>query len=206
VSVPAQKLLSAVWRTGQRFGAAHLVDVLLGADTERIRALGHRELSVYGIGGELDKEQWRALIRQLTALGLLVPVPEGRGGLQWGLEEEVRAVLRGERQLELPLPPPRKERRRSGSRAGSTGPAAGAAAAAEWGEADPQLVAALKAWRTDQARQQAVPPYVVFHDRTLLELASRRPASLAELAEVGGIGAAKLERYGTALLAVLAGT
>jgi ATP-dependent DNA helicase RecQ len=202
VSVPAQKLLSAVWRTGQRFGAAHLVDVLLGADTERIRALGHRELSVYGIGGELDKEQWRALIRQLTALGLLVPVPEGRGGLQWGPEEEVRAVLRGERTLELPLPPPRKERRRSGSRGGSTG--AGAAVAGAWGEADAQLVAALKAWRTDQARQQAVPPYVVFHDRTLLELASRRPASLAELAEVGGIGAAKLERYGTALLAMLA--
>jgi ATP-dependent DNA helicase RecQ len=178
------------------------VDVLLGADTERIRALGHRELSVYGIGGELDKEQWRALIRQLTALGLLVPVPEGRGGLQWGPEEEVRAVLRGERTLELPLPPPRKERRRSGSRGGSTG--AGAAVAGAWGEADAQLVAALKAWRTDQARQQAVPPYVVFHDRTLLELASRRPASLAELAEVGGIGAAKLERYGTALLAMLA--
>ncbi len=202
VTVPAQKLLSAVWRTGHRYGAAHLVDVLLGANTEKIRAQGHQELSVYGIGGELDKEQWKSLIRQLTGMGLLEPVPEGRGGLQWGPEAEVRAVLRGERSLELPLPPPRQERRRSSSRSGG---AQGAGAGAEWGEADPELVAALKAWRTEQARQQAVPPYVVFHDRTLLELAARRPGSLAELGEVGGIGAAKLERYGEALLELLGG-
>ena len=204
VTVPAQKLLSAVWRTGHRFGAAHLVDVLLGANTEKIRAQGHQELSVYGIGNELDKEQWKSLIRQLTGLGLLEPVPEGRGGLQWGPEAEVRAVLRGERSVELPLPPPRQERRRSGSSSRSGG-AAGSGAAGEWGEADPDLVAALKAWRTEQARQQAVPPYVVFHDRTLLELAARRPGSLAELAEVGGIGAAKLERYGEGLLELLQG-
>ncbi len=204
VTVPAQKLLSAVWRTGHRFGAAHLVDVLLGANTEKIRAQGHQELSVYGIGNELDKEQWKSLIRQLTGLGLLEPVPEGHGGLQWGPEAEVRAVLRGERSVELPLPPPRQERRRSGSSSRSGG-AAGSSAAAEWGEADPDLVAALKAWRTEQARQQAVPPYVVFHDRTLLELAARRPGSLAELAEVGGIGAAKLERYGEGLLELLQG-
>jgi len=202
VTVPTQKLLSAVWRTGHRFGAAHLVDVLLGANTEKIRAQAHQELSVYGIGGELDKEQWKSLIRQLTGMGLLEPVPEGRGGLQWGPEAEVRAVLRGERSVELPLPPPRQERRRSSSRSGGgQGPGAGA----EWGEADPELVAALKAWRTEQARQQAVPPYVVFHDRTLLELAARRPGSLAELGEVGGIGAAKLERYGEALLELLGG-
>ena len=204
VTVPAQKLLSAVWRTGHRFGAAHLVDVLLGANTEKIRAQGHQELSVYGIGNELDKEQWKSLIRQLTGLGLLEPVPEGHGGLQWGPEAEVRAVLRGERSVELPLPPPRQERRRSGSSSRSGG-AGGSSAAAEWGEADPDLVAALKAWRTEQARQQAVPPYVVFHDRTLLELAARRPGSLAELAEVGGIGAAKLERYGEGLLELLQG-
>ncbi|MCT0226434.1 DNA helicase RecQ [Synechococcus sp. CS-1328] len=199
VTVAAQKLLSAVHRTGHRFGAAHLVDVLLGASTERIRSLGHDSLSVYGIGTELDKEQWRALIRQLGALGLLQPVPEGHGGLRWGAENAVRPVLRGETPLELPLPPPRKERRRSSGRSSS----AGAAASTDWGEADPQLAAALKSWRTDQARQQGVPPYVVFHDRTLLELAARRPSSLAELGSVGGIGAAKLERYGAALLELL---
>ncbi|WP_197170299.1 DNA helicase RecQ [Synechococcus sp. CBW1002] len=200
VTVAAQKLLSAVHRTGHRFGAAHLVDVLLGASTERIRSLGHDALSVYGIGTELDKEQWRALIRQLCALGLLEPVPEGHGGLRWGAEAAVRPVLRGETPLELPLPPPRRERRRSSGRSSS----AAAAASTDWGEADPQLTAALKSWRTDQARQQGVPPYVVFHDRTLLELAARRPSTLAELGSVGGIGAAKLERYGTDLLELLA--
>ena len=205
MTVPAQKALSAVHRTGHRFGAVHLVDVLLGANTEKIRALGHQELSVYGIGGELDQEQWRALFRQLSGLGLLKPVPEGRGGLRWGPEAEVRAVLRGERALELPLPPPRQERRRSGARSAQASPAGLVAATAEWGAADPVLVAALKAWRTEQARQQAVPPYVVFHDRTLLELAARRPRSLAELSGVGGIGAAKLERYGEDLLVLLQG-
>ena len=127
-------------------------------------------------------------------------MPEGHGGLRWGAEAAVRPVLRGETPLELPLPPPRQERRRSSGRSSS----AAAAASTDWGEADPQLAAALKSWRTDQARQQGVPPYVVFHDRTLLELAARRPSSLAELGSVGGIGAAKLERYGTALLELLA--
>ncbi|MEB3105287.1 MAG: DNA helicase RecQ [Cyanobacteriota bacterium] len=198
VSVPAQKLLSAVYRTGQRFGANHLVDVLLGADTERLRSLSHDQLSVYGIGNELDREQWKALVRQLTGLGLLEPVPEGRGGLRFGPDALVKPVLRGEQRLELPLPPPKAERRRAGgsSRAQNN---------TDWGDADPDLVARLKAWRTEQARSQGVPPYVVFHDRTLLELASRRPTRRAELSEVGGIGTAKLERYGDGLLEVLAG-
>jgi ATP-dependent DNA helicase RecQ len=199
VTVPAQKLLSTVFRTGQRFGTNHLVDVLLGADTERIRSLGHDQLSVYGIGSELDREQWKALVRQLTGLGLLEPVPEGRGGLRFGPDALVKPMLRGEQRLELPLPPPKAERRRAG---GST---TRGQSNTDWDNADADLVARLKAWRTEQARSQGVPPYVVFHDRTLLELASRRPASLAELGSVGGIGAAKLERYGKALLEVLAG-
>ena len=201
VSVPAQKLLSAVFRTGQRFGANHLVDVLLGADSERIRSLGHNQLSVHGIGSELDREQWKALARQLTGLGLLEPVPEGRGGLRFGPEELVKPVLRGERRLALPLPPPKAERRRAGG--GDAGNAR-AQGSGDWGDADPALVARLKSWRSEQARSQGVPPYVVFHDRTLLELASRRPGSLPELGCVGGIGAAKLERYGQALLELLA--
>ena len=204
MTVPAQKALSAVHRTGHRYGPAHLVDVLLGANTEKIRAFGHQQLSVFGIGGELEKDQWRALIRQLIGLGLLEPVPEGRGGLRWGAQAEVRAVLRGERTLDLPLQPPRQERRRSGGRSAQAS-TSGQAATTEWGEAAPELVASLKAWRTEQARLQAVPPYVVFHDRTLMELAARRPDTLAGLAGVGGIGAAKLERYGKDLLAVLQG-
>ncbi|MEX1323537.1 MAG: DNA helicase RecQ [Synechococcaceae cyanobacterium] len=205
VSVPAQKLLSAVVRTGQRFGAAHVVDVLLGGSTEKIRQFGHQELSVYGIGRELDRNQWRTLVRQLTGLGYLQPVPDGRGGLQLGPPELVRPLLRGEATLELPQPSPRKDRRRAAS-GGLSGAAGLQGAMAEGGGAsdlDASLVEALRSWRREQAQQQGVPPYVVFHDRTLLELAQRRPASLVDLAGVSGIGAAKLERYGEALLAVL---
>jgi ATP-dependent DNA helicase RecQ len=199
LSVPAQKLLSAVVRTGQRFGAAHVVDVLLGGSTDRIRQLGHQELSVYGIGRELDRSQWRTLVRQLTGLGYLMPVPDGKGGLQLGSEELVRPLLRGETTLELPLGVPQREQRRRGeSRSDGTG-----GPGVDNDRVDPAVLDALKLWRREQAQRQGVPPYVVFHDRTLLELAQRRPASPAELAEIGGIGAAKLERYGAALLTVL---
>lgn len=198
LSVPAQKLLSAVVRTGQRFGAAHLVDVLLGGSTDKIRQLGHQQLSVYGIGRELDRSQWRTLVRQLTGLGYLVPVPDGRGGLQLGPQELVRPLLRGETTLALPLGMPQREQRRQG-----TNRSDGISPGVDDAGADPALLEALKQWRREQAQRQGVPPYVVFHDRTLLELAQRRPASPAELAEIGGIGAAKLERYGAALLTVL---
>jgi ATP-dependent DNA helicase RecQ len=191
---PARKALSAVYRTGERFGAAHLVDVLLGADNERVRALGHQRLTVHGLGKELDRSQWRALFRQLVSLGVLVPDPEGHGGLQLGPDDLVRPLLRAERRLELRLPAPRAERRKDKrGRAGATAEIAG----------DDPLVAALKAWRRDQARAQGVPPYVVFHDRTLLEIAACRPGSLDALGEVSGVGAAKLARYGEAVLNVL---
>ncbi len=191
---PARKALSAVYRTGERFGAAHLVDVLLGADNERVRALGHQRLTVHGLGKELDRSQWRALFRQLVSLGVLVPDPEGHGGLQLGPDDLVRPLLRAERRLELRLPSPRAERRKEKRvRAGASAEIAG----------DDPLVAALKAWRRDQARAQGVPPYVVFHDRTLLEIAACRPGSLDALGEVSGVGAAKLARYGEAVLNVL---
>jgi ATP-dependent DNA helicase RecQ len=194
--VAAQKALSAVYRTGQRFGAAHVVDVLLGGNTERIRTLGHDQLSVYGIGKELDRGQWRALLRQLVSLGALVSPADAKGGLCFGPPELVQPLLKGERDLELVLPPPAKEQRRR-----SAGSAGGASAAVD---ADDPLLAALKTWRREQARDQGVPPYVVFHDRTLVELAAMRPGSLSELGSVNGIGSAKLERYGAALLEVLA--
>ena len=189
--VVAQKALSAVYRSGQRFGAGHVVDVLLGGNTERIRSLGHDQLSVYGIGKELDRGQWRALLRQLVSLGALHSPEDAKGGLCFGPPELVQPLLRGEQELELVLPPPAKEQRRRSN----TSDAAVAA--------DDPLLAALKSWRREQAREQGVPPYVVFHDRTLVELAAQRPASLSELAGVSGIGNAKRERYGTALLEVL---
>jgi ATP-dependent DNA helicase RecQ len=199
LTVEAQKLLSAVVRTGQRFGAAHVVDVLLGGSTEKIRQLGHQELSVYGIGRELDRSQWRTLVRQLTGLGYLVPVPEGKGGLQLGPQERVRPLLRGEIRLELPLPPPQREQR---SRR-HTGIGLVAPIDLDAAEVDGELLAALKAWRREQARRQGVPPYVVFHDRTLVELAARQPTDQETLGAIAGIGAAKLERYGEGLLEVL---
>jgi len=204
VSLPVQKLLSAVYRTGQRFGAAHVVDVLLGGSSEKIRQLGHDQLSVYGIGRELDRGQWRALVRQLLSREVLLAPAEARGGLCFGAGERVRPLLRGEQRLELALPAPRREQRRQPRQ--STG-ASGSPAAADWdAQVDASLLAQLKEWRREQARLQGVPPYVVFHDRTLLELAALRPADMEALAQVSGIGAAKLERYGEAVLTVVRAT
>ena len=201
VGVAVQKLLSAVYRTGQRYGAAHVVDVLLGGSTEKIRQLGHAQLSVYGIGRELDRGQWRALVRQLVGLGVLLTPEEARGGLCFGPDALVRPLLRGEQGLALALPPPRRERRQqAGGRGGSSTDLAGALGDLA---VDADLLANLKTWRREQAREQGVPPYVVFHDRTLLELAARQPTNLADLALVSGIGSAKLDRYGEAVLAVI---
>jgi ATP-dependent DNA helicase RecQ len=208
VTEVARKALSAVYRTGQRFGAAHVVDVLLGGDTARIRELGHQQLSVYGIGKELDRGQWRSLFRQLTSQGYLVSDEESHGGLRLGESDRVKPLLRGETALALRLAPPAKERRRGGAAGGSgSGSGSGSGGATGPGglpeNVDASLLAALKAWRLQQARDQAVPPYVVFHDRTLMEIAARLPADLEALSLVSGVGAAKLERYGQAVLQVL---
>ena len=202
---PARKALSAVHRTGARFGANHLIDVLLGGDTARIRQWGHQELSVYGIGRELDRGQWRSLFRQLVALGYLVSESEAKGGLCFGDQGLVRPLLRGETRLALRLAPPAKERRRDGaaSAAGARS-GGGAGTGVDLEGVDGELLATLKSWRLQQAREQAVPPYVVFHDRTLVEIARRRPGDSAALAQVSGVGTAKLERYGEAVLAVVA--
>ncbi len=198
VTEPARKALSAVYRTGGRFGAAHLVDVLLGGETARIRSLGHDQLGVHGIGKELDRGQWRSLFRQLSARGYLVAAADGHGGLQFGDDALVRPLLRGETRLEIRLPPAAKQRR--GAAAGS---GEGGAPPAVADNADPGLLAALKAWRLEQARQQGLPPYVVFHDRTLIAIAERRPTVLEDLAGITGIGRAKLASYGEAVLAVV---
>lgn len=198
-TVMAQKALSTVYRTGARFGASHLVDVLLGADTARIRELGHASLSVHGIGTELDRGQWRSLFRQLVARGVLISDPERRGGLAFGDDGLVRPLLRGETRLELRLPPPARERRRpSAGERTATKPQQELSAKAQ------QRFEALRQWRLEQARGQGVPPYVVFHDRTLIEIANRQPSDLTELAGVAGVGQAKLDRYGESLLAALA--
>jgi len=198
VGEQARKALSAVYRTGQRYGAGHVVDVLLGGATARIRELGHDRLSVHGIGRELDRSQWRSLFRQLQVRGYLVSTPELHGGLRFGAEALVRPLLRGETSLALRLPAPARQRREA-----SGGERRTASAAPELGPAERACFEALRSWRLEQARSQGVPPYVVFHDRTLVELACRRPSREAELALVAGVGQAKLERYGASLLELL---
>ena len=183
----AQKLLSAAYRTGQSFGLGHLQKVLTGAEDERIRQRGHDRLSVFGI---LEGEEARLLplvARTLQARGDLVATEHG--GLQ--LAGEARTILKGGRPVEVVTPPraPRSRRR-------------GAAAPPHDAEADP-LFEALRALRRDLAREAQVPPYVVFHDATLREMAARRPASLREMGTVPGVGAKKLEAYGEAFLAAI---
>jgi ATP-dependent DNA helicase RecQ len=140
-------------------------------------------------------------------LGLLVSDPDGHGGLRFGPEEQVKPLLRGERTLELRLPPLARERRRDAAAEARAAQGAGAqgakAAGALLSEGDEVLFQALREWRREQARSQAVPPYVVFHDRTLVEIAAARPGSLDALAGIGGVGRAKLDRYGEAVLRVV---
>ncbi len=196
-TVAAQKALSCVYRSGQRFGVAHLVDILRGAETERIVQFGHDRLSTFGVGADLDARTWRSVFRQLVAAGLLEVDAEGYGGLR--LSDASRDVLRGERSVMLrkDLPRARQRERSRAARAGTTLPA-------ELAPADLPLFEALRALRTRLAREQNVPPYVIFHDATLRGIAQHRPGSLDDLAQVGGIGGTKLERYGEQVLATIA--
>ncbi|MCO5159311.1 MAG: DNA helicase RecQ [Aquamicrobium sp.] len=192
-TVAAQKALSCIYRTGERFGQAYIVDVLLGADDERIARFGHDQISTYGIGKEHDARTWRAILRQLIALRLVDVDLAGHGGL--AIAEAGRAFLKEKPTLMLRVPPPARARRDRTARAQTTAALAGA---------DQGLFEALRAKRLELARTQNVPPYVIFHDRTLLELAAARPASEDEMARIAGVGAAKLARYGADFLEVIA--
>ncbi len=190
-SIAAQKALSCIHRTGERFGQAYIISVLLGETDERIQRFGHDQLSTFGIGTEHDKRAWRSILRQLVAQELIRVDLSGHGGLS--IAPKGRAFLREKPELMMRLPSRAKMARRK--RRG---------AAPELTDAGRGLFEALRAKRMEIARAQGVPPYVIFHDKTLAEMASVRPSSRADLAEVSGIGAAKLERYGDAFLAVIA--
>jgi ATP-dependent DNA helicase RecQ len=209
-TVVAQKALSCVARTGQRFGAQHIIEVLRGGAAERVLRLGHDKLSTYGIGGELDAFGWRSVVRQLVAHGLLALDPEGYGGLR--LTSLAGPVLRGEQDLRLrrdllvkaaPAGSARKARRAALALAGSSS----ASLAPDFSdEVEPDaattaLFERLRTLRKRLASEQAVPPYVIFHDKTLALMARRRPLSLEALLGISGVGQAKLERYGEAFLA-----
>ena len=193
----ARKALSCVYRTGQRFGAAHVVDVLRGADTARIRQFGHDALSTYGIGRDLDARQWRGVFRQLVAAGLLETDLDSHGALR--LTAAATPLLRGERQLYLRMDAPKPERRRSRGE----DEARGAAPIIDLPEDAAARFTALRAWRADAARAQNLPAYVIFHDATLRAIALAQPRDLDALAGIGGVGAAKLERYGREVIAAL---
>ena len=196
-TVAAQKALSCVYRSGQRFGVTHLVDILRGVGNERISQLGHDKLSTYGIGADLDARQWKGVFRQLVALGLLEVDIEGHGSLR--LTDASRPVLKGEQAIALREESTRtRERERGSRRSAGAGPAAAPLSA----EGLP-LFEALRALRASLAREQSVPAYVIFHDATLRAIAERRPESLGELGNISGVGAAKLERYGDQVLSAL---
>ena len=201
-TVAAQKVLSAIYRTGQMFGALHIVSVLRGQDTEAVQRHGHDKLPLYGIGREQPVGFWRGVIRQLIARGALRTADGDHPTLSL-VTESARPILRGEAQVMLreePPEPDRRERRRSGRR--ERAPEGAVAGGGDAGDAG--LFESLRAWRSDEAKAQAVPPYVIFHDSVLREVAAGRPASLDQLGRIKGVGANKLERYGAAVLAVLA--
>jgi ATP-dependent DNA helicase RecQ len=197
--VIAQKLLSCAYRTGQRFGAMHLIDVLIGRLTERVKQFGHDRISVFGIGRELNEKQWRAVIRQLVALDHLQPDTEAFGALK--LTDSARGVLKGETEVMLreETPGSRLRTSRTKSRRGDiSAPPAGE------GEAgDPNLLGALRAWRSQIARKRGVPAYVVLHDSTIDGIATARPRTLEQLRGIPGIGDKKLEHYGEELIALV---
>ncbi|MBK1875117.1 DNA helicase RecQ [Marinobacter sp. 1-3A] len=194
-TVAVQKALSCVFRTGQRFGVTHLIDVLRGSENERVLQLGHHQVSTYGIGAEFSASEWKSVFRQLVANGYLRTDPDGYGALQ--LTEECRPLLKGEHKVELRKDPVVKKSsgRSSGGRTGSP---------VKDQVTDHVGWEALRACRKELADKQGVPPYVIFHDTTLFDMLERKPQTLDELAGVSGVGAAKLEKYGEIFLAAIA--
>ena len=189
----AQKLLSAIYRTGQRFGAGHVIDVLRGKDTEKVRQWGHERLSTFGIGADLSVTEWRSFVRQLMVQGFIRADDARFGALR--LTADARGVLRGDRTVRLRKDATVKPRSRSATQR-------------ETFAVDPKdqgLWETLRQCRRNLAEEAGVPPYVIFHDATLKELLHRRPTSLAEMLAIHGIGQAKLERYGAAFLDALQG-
>ncbi len=188
---PARLALSAVYRTGSRYGVEYLVEVLRGEKTDRIVANGHNTLAVFGRGTDLGDKEWRSVFRQLLARGFLQPDAEGYGALQ--LDESCRPLLRGDVQLML-----RREQART-----ATPKRTGGRPALDIPHEDRILWEALRAKRRQLAQEQGVPPYVIFHDSTLMSILSARPRTLREMGHIAGIGDSKLERYGEAFLDVV---
>jgi len=196
-SIAAQKALSCVHRTGQRFGVNYLIQVLTGQDDQRVRNFGHDQVSTFGIGQDLAATAWRSVYRQLIARGYLSVDVDGHGGLR--LAERCRPLLRGEEQLwlrhDVQIRRQRSERRRDSGKV--------AAPAELESAADQALFEQLRTRRRELASAQGLPPYVVFHDATLVEMVRLRPANHAELAQISGVGERRLAAYGDEFLALI---
>ena len=197
-TIDAQKAMSAIVRTGERFGMEHLVAILTGERTDNVAKFNHDKLPTFGVGSGRKAGEWRSIFRQLSATGLIAQDLMEHG--RWWVTDEGWRVLKGEARIEL-----RKDLS-SGAAKGSRRDKRAAAATAIVGDADAALLDALRALRTKLAQAQKVPAYVVFSDRTLVELATHRPANAGAMREIHGVGDTKLERYGAAFLDVIART
>jgi len=189
-SVAVQKALSAILRTGESYGAGHLIDILVGNATEKVRGRRHDELPTFGVGQEYNRSEWQAIFRQIMGRDLVRPDPERHGALR--MTEAARPILRGEQDVQL-----RKD--------SLTKTASRPQARSLVSDEDAPLLAALKAQRRALAEAARVPAYVIFNDRTLIEMAETRPVNLDQMAAIGGVGAKKLERYGQVFLEVING-
>lgn len=188
----AQKALSAIHKTGQRFGANYIIDVLTGVESERIISFDHHNLSVFGLGKDVSYEEWKGILRQLVVQGLVTVDVAGYNGLR--LNESCRPILRGEQTLLLQHTAKQPGRAKSRSNR-----------QLEHLDYDELLYETLRDWRLNTAKQKGLPPYAIFHDATLKEIAALKPLTANDLLNVSGIGAAKLEQYGEALLALVSG-
>jgi ATP-dependent DNA helicase RecQ len=198
----ARKALSCIFRTGMRFGANYLIEVLLGKDNPRIKSFGHDRVSTFGIGQELSADEWKSVYRQLVAAGLVTVDLAGHGALQ--LTEQSRPVLRGEREVRLRRDPSSRGAAVGGRAAGGRQERERRKSGFEGDLEASALWERLRALRLALAQQQNLPPYVIFGDITLRELVQYRPRNLEEMSCISGIGAVKRERYGEAFLAALA--
>ena len=196
-TVEVQKLLSAIYRVDQRFGAGHVLDVLRGIDSEKVRQWRHDKLSVFGVGSDRGEAEWRAILRQAIALGLVSVDHEAYGALK--LAEAARPVLRGEQAIQLRRyeKPVRQKQKRGAAKPGSY---------VELGltPEEQAIFERLRWWRMETAREHNVPAYVIFHDATMREIARAKPASLDDLRGVSGVGEKKLETYGEEIIALIA--
>jgi ATP-dependent DNA helicase RecQ len=192
-TIEAQKILSAIVRTGERFGTEHLISILTGEATDSIRRFGHDKLKTFGVGGDRSKQEWRSLLRQIYAAGLIGLELAEYG--RWTLTDRGVAVLKGQEKIELRsdvlMKPSERRRRRGRMEAESVVPS------------DDPLLLDLKALRTRLAKEEGVPAYVIFSDRSLIDMAAKRPVTSRAFGEIHGVGQAKLDRYADAFLEVL---